>query len=1394
MAPKGAPKAGDIWTAVDAELAAVGADKTDPKFYALKHVVEILSSSTPQAMVEELREQEARLMALVDALAAGYHSGFARSIQNYSQILQLFGDSAQQVDGLKKSLADAHRQLAVQSRHLHQQWRKSMMLEAQTKLLADVQLVVDAPGRIQAVLDAKDWPAAVALLQDAAARLARDSLMRVLALRKVRSEVAAACASVQAQLLEELNLRTYGAAPALLGGGGVGGSSGGGAADGGKPGRGRSRLAGSGAAAGVTGSIYGGATGATGGVYGSGVYGGRTGGGLMTGVSLVMPGAAPAAGGGGGGGMPQFVADALAERDQGAQGTRLASLRELVACLVDGLDEAKAYLTLHARGEIRRMVRRTVEAFAIAAEERAGGPAALAAALGPPPGASRLGGAAAGGGGGVAPALQAHVSRMVKAVADQCLAALANLGRLLQEVADAPPEGSTPALIALKQQHGQQAAGAADGGAPDGPAAGPTGGGGGGGGGAAAAGETGGGGRAPSASPSSFSGGRAALEKLRAMGSAGFVRAEYEHAWQQVQEEVQLLLAELLAAVLRGPPAAPGGAGRPGGWLADFAELASSAAAGLGGGGAGAGGLASAASGGSASGGAAPGSALASAGSAGSFSGGAGGGAAGDAAGGGRLVFSLEVGGGWLDAPQLQAGAAGGGAGGGAAGGAAAAEVGAAAKEAHSYGPLLARALAGHKGGPYMLPAVYGPIRRFVEDAAAVMRSAAPGGGDGSPRAGAAAPPPGAPGAWLLSSLEAYVTEAFLPHVWVDLRGRCTAVLEDPDAFRPSSQFQAPPAVAALYLHAPGGAAAAAAAAAAAGAGGGRVGRPPPRAVVPAALFAAQVVGEALGWLRDVPCAGTATLTGVVDAILGRVLEAFAAAMMRALGDSRARRLVLRAELGLLMAGEPDAPLLADPMAFYVPRSQDAFDGAAFLTALRSADKPVVAPGVFRPTMRIHGFGLEGEAATEEVLLCCMRERPQSTEQLIAGHRTQALVVLAALSESLDFVADRIAALSSASSLAAQGRGAGRRGGGAGGSPHAGGGGGGSPRGGSPRSVGGTPPRPGAPARGGGGGSGVGVDLQETLAMTIDRYRSLGGACVRAIRLDLLLLAAHHLGSLAASSHMCEADDVRQVHPAISALTRSSGRAAEELAPYLGQRKAAYTLGCLAASAARYLMWAAQEIPDMNALGAERLIRTLAVMQGPLMALTATAAGGDAAGGAPAAGASAPGGGAGAAGGGGGGGGGAVGGVAEAVRGYERAKGYYTLITLPCDEVLRLAADKPLRYSVPEWEALLAVRVPGRPASDAQMVALRRVLDKTYNLSAGQKVAAALEEFGSRVQAPVATLADSITAGIKGGMLTARALLKQAAGATGAAAGGGGAPAAAGGGGGPAAAGGGGGE
>ena len=45
----------------------------------------------------QLREKEDRLSELVDGVVEGYHSGFARSIQNYSLILQLFQEAKQQV-------------------------------------------------------------------------------------------------------------------------------------------------------------------------------------------------------------------------------------------------------------------------------------------------------------------------------------------------------------------------------------------------------------------------------------------------------------------------------------------------------------------------------------------------------------------------------------------------------------------------------------------------------------------------------------------------------------------------------------------------------------------------------------------------------------------------------------------------------------------------------------------------------------------------------------------------------------------------------------------------------------------------------------------------------------------------------------------------------------------------------------------------------------------------------------------------------------------------------------------------------------------------------------------------------------------------------------------------
>jgi hypothetical protein len=70
-----------------------------------------------------------------------------------------------------------------------------------------------------------------------------------------------------------------------------------------------------------------------------------------------------------------------------------------------------------------------------------------------------------------------------------------------------------------------------------------------------------------------------------------------------------------------------------------------------------------------------------------------------------------------------------------------------------------------------------------------------------------------------------------------------------------------------------------------------------------------------------------------------------------------------------------------------------------------------LVPGWHRPpsATKVRGFGLEGDPPAEEVLLLLAgRERPSSPDHLLAGNRVAALVALAALSESLDYIADRM--------------------------------------------------------------------------------------------------------------------------------------------------------------------------------------------------------------------------------------------------------------------------------------------------------------------------------------------------------------------------------------------------
>lgn len=173
----------------------------------------------------------------------------------------------------------------------------------------------------------------------------------------------------------------------------------------------------------------------------------------------------------------------------------------------------------------------------------------------------------------VPPPTQAAVAKLVAAVGDACLTALTNLGPLLHELAHAAPPPSSAALALLRQQQ-QQLAGLAPG-SPSGAE------------GIAGSGSSGPLGLASfsislpvstqllasAASAPSFSAASrllsAAAARSGASGGSGepglspeaWVRSEYGAVWQEVQEEVTVLLAELLAAPLRGLPAQGGGKG-----------------------------------------------------------------------------------------------------------------------------------------------------------------------------------------------------------------------------------------------------------------------------------------------------------------------------------------------------------------------------------------------------------------------------------------------------------------------------------------------------------------------------------------------------------------------------------------------------------------------------------------------------------------------------------------------------------------------------------------------------------------------------------------------------------------------------------------------------------------
>jgi len=129
----------------------------------------------------------------------------------------------------------------------------------------------------------------------------------------------------------------------------------------------------------------------------------------------------------------------------------------------------------------------------------------------------------------------------------------------------------------------------------------------------------------------------------------------------------------------------------------------------------------------------------------------------------------------------------------------------------------------------------------------------------------------------LKTFLENFIMETFLPQVWVDFRGRVTASMEDPEAFRPQIRTRS---------------------------------CPPGDLVLRAGIVAEKMVREVMSWVICMPQFAS-SLTGVIENILGRVQEAFANQINQILSESTSGKLAVNQELAFFMMMESDAELIS---------------------------------------------------------------------------------------------------------------------------------------------------------------------------------------------------------------------------------------------------------------------------------------------------------------------------------------------------------------------------------------------------------------------------------------------------------------------------------------------------
>ncbi|GJP40093.1 hypothetical protein CLOM_g24381 [Closterium sp. NIES-68] len=197
------------WGAVEDQLSGIQDVWKEPRFDTLPHVVAVLTSGYPQDDMGSLAKLRDTIEVLVDDVVQAYHQGFNKAIHNYSQILKLFSESAEQMSELKASLAEARRLLSNRHKQLQQLWCRSITLRHVISLIDQIDSVSKVPARIEQLVAEGQLYAAVQIHLQSISTLDREGISQIGALRDIRNELANTKLLLFNRVIEELHAHLY---------------------------------------------------------------------------------------------------------------------------------------------------------------------------------------------------------------------------------------------------------------------------------------------------------------------------------------------------------------------------------------------------------------------------------------------------------------------------------------------------------------------------------------------------------------------------------------------------------------------------------------------------------------------------------------------------------------------------------------------------------------------------------------------------------------------------------------------------------------------------------------------------------------------------------------------------------------------------------------------------------------------------------------------------------------------------------------------------------------------------------------------------------------------------------------------------------------------------------